>query len=131
MNQIVTGNGIYSLMNHLIEALIDPGEGIVLSSPYYLGFDTMCTKRVGGRLFGVEMDDLAAQGCGLDDGEVVEETMRRYERRIEQCKDEGVRVGLLGGVLAFCIRSVIESFSPDVSDLGQGVALDESRQPNR
>jgi aspartate/methionine/tyrosine aminotransferase len=96
MNQIVTGNGIYSLMNHLIEALIDDGEGIVLSSPYYLGFDTMCTKRVGGRLFGVELDDLAASGCELNEDEVIEETMNRYERRIEQCKDEGIRVSLVG-----------------------------------
>lgn len=93
MNHVVTGNGIYSLMNHLIEALIDDGEGIVLSSPYYLGFDTMCTKRVGGRLFAVVLDDLAAPGCELNDEEVIEETMKRYERRIEQCKIEGVRVG--------------------------------------
>jgi histidinol-phosphate/aromatic aminotransferase/cobyric acid decarboxylase-like protein len=92
MNQLVTGNGIYSLMNHLIEALIDDGEGIVLSSPYYLGFDTMCTKRVGGRLFGVELDDLAASSSGMTDEELVEETIIRYERRIEQCRHDGVRV---------------------------------------
>ena len=131
MNQIVTGNGIYSLMNHLIEALIDPGEGIILSSPYYLGFDTMCTKRVGGRLFGVEMDDLAAEGCGLDDGEVVEETMKRYESRIEQCKAEGVRVSSRGkDLLLHRDRHSISSHL-DASNLGQGVALDKSRQPNR
>jgi hypothetical protein len=30
-------------MNHLLDVLMDPGDGILISAPYYLGFDAMCT----------------------------------------------------------------------------------------
>ena len=88
-SHIVTGNGVYSLLNHLMHALLDPGEGIILPSPYYLGFDTMCTKRVGGVLVGVKMDDLVEGREGSVD---VEETIRRFEERLQESEREGVKV---------------------------------------
>lgn len=42
--QIAAGSGVYSTLNHLLHALINPGEGILISAPYYLGFDAMCTS---------------------------------------------------------------------------------------
>lgn len=41
-SHIAAGSGVYSTLNHLLHALINPGEGILISAPYYLGFDAMC-----------------------------------------------------------------------------------------
>jgi aspartate/methionine/tyrosine aminotransferase len=43
ISHIATGNGVYSTLNHLLHVLINPGEVILTSAPYYLGFDAMCT----------------------------------------------------------------------------------------
>ena len=98
----MTGNGVYSLLNHLMHALLDPGEGIILPSPYYLGFDTMCTKRVGGVLVGVKMDDLVEGREGSVD---VEETIRRFEERLQESEREGVKVSYYHPA-GFCLQSV-------------------------
>jgi hypothetical protein len=54
-----------------------------------LGFDTMCTKRVGGVLVGVKMDDLVEGREGSVD---VEDTMKRFEERLQESEREGVKV---------------------------------------
>lgn len=43
-SHIAAGSGVYSTLNHLLHALINPGEGILISAPYYLGFDAMCQR---------------------------------------------------------------------------------------
>ena len=92
VGHIVNGNGVYSLMNHLMHVLLDPGEGIILSSPYYLGFDTMCTKRVDGVLVGVELDDLVNASAQDQEG-LVDETIKRFEARLQESERIGVKVG--------------------------------------
>lgn len=79
-------------MNHLIHVLLDPGEGIILASPYYLGFDTMCTKRVDGVLVGVELDDLVGT-TAEDQAGVVDLTIERFEARLQESQRNGVKVG--------------------------------------
>jgi len=36
---IITGSGASCILNHLFRAIADPGEGVLIASPYYPGFD--------------------------------------------------------------------------------------------
>jgi hypothetical protein len=90
-------------MNNLLDVLLDPGDGILISAPYYLGFDAMCmfrlapasaktdvrwigTKRNGGVLVGVPMD------IGEDGWEAEGDVEGRMERAWEECRAKGIPV---------------------------------------
>ncbi|KAJ9111030.1 hypothetical protein QFC22_006626 [Naganishia vaughanmartiniae] len=85
-SQIATGNGVYATMNHLLHVLINPGEAILTSAPYYLGFDAMCTKRCGGVLVGVPMD------IDADGWESEGDVEARMERAWKEAEKRGLKV---------------------------------------
>ncbi|KAJ9093170.1 hypothetical protein QFC21_006487 [Naganishia friedmannii] len=86
ISQIATGNGVYATLNHLLHVLINPGEVILTSAPYYLGFDAMCTKRCGGVLVGVPMD------IDADGWESEGDVEGRMERAWLECEKRGLKV---------------------------------------
>lgn len=85
-DHLIVGNGIYSILNQLYHTLLDPSEVMLISSPYYVGFDTMINKRVQGLVVGVPLEE-RANGI-LEEGNVE----ARFEQALKRCREGGLNV---------------------------------------
>jgi hypothetical protein len=86
-SDIIPGNGIYSVTNQLFHVLLDPAEAVLISSPYYVGFDTMITKRTQGLVIGVPLQDTDDRGI-LEEGDVE----CRFGAALNEAREAGLTV---------------------------------------
>jgi hypothetical protein len=85
-DHLIIGNGIYSILNQLYHTLLDPSEAVLISSPYYSGFDAMINKRVQGLVVGVPLEE-RSDGI-LEEGDVE----ARFGQALKRCREGGLHV---------------------------------------
>lgn len=82
-SDIITGNGCSALLDQLFHVLLDAGEGALLSTPYYSGFDRDLKPRSGTVLVGVPLEE---------EGEQEGDIERRFGRALRESEDKCVKV---------------------------------------
>lgn len=83
-SHLIVGAGCSAILDQLFHVLLDPGEGILLSKPYYSGFDRDLRPRSGAVLVGVPLDEGGRGGEGS-----VEE---RFGKALKEQREKGVKV---------------------------------------
>lgn len=81
--QIVTGPGASSVLDQLIAALLDPGQGVLLAGPHYNGFDVNMVARSGAKIrpAPIPLEDVFTP-LELD----------HLEKELQAAKEDGVEV---------------------------------------
>lgn len=83
-SQLIVGAGCSAILDQLFHVLLDPGEGILLSKPYYSGFDRDLRPRSGAVLVGVPLDDEGAGGEGSVE--------KRFGKALRESREAGIKV---------------------------------------
>lgn len=81
--QIVTGPGASSVLDQLIAALLDPGQGVLLAGPHYNGFDVNMVARSGAKIRPAPIP--------LEDVFTPRE-LNHLEEELQTAKEDGVEV---------------------------------------
>lgn len=83
---IISGVGCGSVIDHLVGVLCDPGDGILVSAPFYTGFDASFQCRNGVEAVAVELE----YGTEEEEGAI-----EFYEKKLLESEARGVKIRAL------------------------------------
>ncbi|UZJ57538.1 hypothetical protein CBS101457_006858 [Exobasidium rhododendri] len=93
---ILVGSGATGILDALFWALCEPGEGVLISVPYYNAFDNDLTTRAEAKIIPVKSKLPEASLLGQEPIEAFsKDTVKSYEEACDQAEKEGIRVKVL------------------------------------